>query len=126
MALHNELGKWGEEYAAAYLRRQGYEILERDWRIGHRDIDIIARTPDNTTVVFVEVKTRTSDVITKPEDAIDIKKIRNIGSAANAYVKQANTADLLRFDIITIIGSNDDNAQLEHTPDAFNPCLAYR
>lgn len=126
MALHNELGKWGEEYAAAYLHRHGYEILERDWRIGHRDIDIIARTPDCTTLVFVEVKTRTSDVVTKPEDAIDIKKIRNIGFAANAYVKQTNTDTLLRFDIITIVGSNDDNAQIEHTTDAFNPCLAYR
>lgn len=125
MALHNELGKWGEEYAAAYLSQQGYTITERNWRIGHRDIDIIARTPDNTTVVFVEVKTRTNDAITKPEDAVNIKKIRNIGIAANAYVKQTNITDLLRFDVITIIGNNDDNAQLEHIADAFNPCLAY-
>ena len=64
MALHNELGKWGEEYAVGYLRDKGYEIIQQDWRIGHRDIDIIARTPDRTTVVFVEVKTRTSDIIT--------------------------------------------------------------
>lgn len=125
MASHNELGKWGEEYATKYLRDNGYTIVERDWRVGHRDIDIIARTPDNTTVVFVEVKTRTSDVVTKPEQAIDTKKIRSIGMAANIYVKQNNISDLLRFDIITIVGSNDDNAMLEHTEDAFNPCLAY-
>lgn len=126
MATHNELGIWGEEYAASYLRSKGYTIEERDWRFGHRDIDIIARTPDNATLVFVEVKTRTNDEVTKPEDAIDIKKIRNIGMAANSYVKQKNVADNLRFDIITIIGNCDDNAQLHHCKDAFNPCLAYR
>lgn len=126
MALHNELGKWGEEYAVGYLRDKGYEIIQQDWRIGHRDIDIIARTPDRTTVVFVEVKTRTSDIITKPEDAIDIRKIRNIGIAANAYVKEQYITDMLRFDIITIVGNCDDNTQLEHTKDAFNPCMAYR
>ncbi len=125
MALHNELGKWGEEYAAQYLLRLGYDILSRDWRVGHRDIDIIARTPDGTTVVFVEVKTRTNDVATKPEDAVDRKKIRNIGIAANTYVKQMNIIDNLRFDIISIVGSNDDNAIMEHVEDAFNPCLVY-
>ncbi len=126
MGSHNELGIWGEQYATNYLRDEGYEIIARNWRIGHRDIDIIARSPDNTTVVFVEVKTRTNDVITKPEDAVNLKKIRNIGLAANAYVKQMNVVDMIRFDIITIVGNNDNNAQLEHIKDAFNPCLAYR
>lgn len=125
MALHNQLGKWGEDYAVRYLRALGYEILSRDWRVGHRDLDIVARTPDNATVVFVEVKTRTSDVVTKPDDAVDLRKIRNIGYAANAYVKEQNIVDDLRFDIITIVGDSDDNAQLEHAENAFNPCLAY-
>ena len=124
MALHNQLGKWGEDYAVRYLRGLGYEILSRDWRVGHRDLDIVARTPDNATVVFVEVKTRTSDVVTKPGDAVDLRKIRNIGYAANAYVKERNIVDELRFDVITIVGDSDDNAQLEHVVDAFNPCLA--
>ena len=124
MARHNELGKWGEQYAADYLQSIGYDIIERDWRIGHRDIDIIARTGDGTTVVFVEVKTRTSDVVTKPDDAVDIKKIRNIGYAANNYIKTKGI-DEVRFDIISIIGNNKENAQLEHIIEAFNPCLAY-
>ena len=125
MARHNELGKWGEQYAADYLQSIGYDIIERDWRFGHRDIDIIARTSDGTTVVFVEVKTRTNDVVTKPDDAVDIKKIRNIGFAANNYIKTKGIVDEVRFDIITIVGSNNDNAQLEHIIEAFNPCLAY-
>ena len=125
MARHNELGKWGEQYAADYLQSIGYDIIERDWRIGHRDIDIIARTGDGTTVVFVEVKTRTSDVVTKPDDAVDIKKIRNIGYAANNYIKTKGIVDEVRFDIISIIGNNKENAQLEHIIEAFNPCLSY-
>ena len=125
MARHNELGKWGEQDAADYLQSIGYDIIERDWRIGHRDIDIIARTGDGTTVVFVEVKTRTSDVVTKPDDAVDIKKIRNIGYAANNYIKTKGIVDEVRFDIISIIGNNKENAQLEHIIEAFNPCLAY-
>ena len=43
MASHNELGKWGEDIAANYLERLGYTIIERDWKSGHRDLDIIAR-----------------------------------------------------------------------------------
>ena len=126
MAQHNKLGKWGEEYAANYLLGKGYDILERDWRIGHRDIDIIARSPEGDTVVFVEVKTRTNDVVTDPRDAVDLRKIRSIGWAANAYVKQHNVIDLLRFDIISIVGSNDTNAIITHVEDAFNPCCAFR
>ena len=58
MAAHNDLGKWGEEIAVNFLHKKGYTIRECDWRIGHRDIDIIALTPDMRTVVFVEVKTQ--------------------------------------------------------------------
>ena len=65
MAAHNELGKWGEDLAAAYLEQKGYTIMERDWKSGRRDIDIIAR--DGNIVVFVEVKTRRSSVFGEPE-----------------------------------------------------------
>ena len=56
MASHNELGKWGEDIAADYLQRQGYTIIERNWKSGHRDLDIIAL--DGQTLVIAEVKTR--------------------------------------------------------------------
>ena len=87
MARHNEMGKWGEDVAAAYMRQKGYVIRERDWRSGKRDIDIIALTPDSLTVVFVEVKTRLPDSATAPEDAVDAVKIRNLCVAADNYVK---------------------------------------
>ena len=70
MAKHNDMGRMGEDFAARYLAQQGYDIMERDWQQGSRDLDIIARTPDGITVVFVEVKTRTSDEIMLPEEAV--------------------------------------------------------
>ena len=123
MARHNELGKAGEDFAASYLEHAGYGIIERDWRQGSRDIDIVARTEDGTTVVFVEVKTRSSDAIVRPEDAVDARKIRNLGRAADAYVKEQAIWDELRFDLINIVGTAPENFKLEHIIDAFNPLL---
>ena len=123
MARHNELGKAGEDFAASYLEHAGYGIIERDWQQGSRDIDIVARTEDGTTVVFVEVKTRSSDAIVRPEDAVDARKIRNLGRAADAYVKERAIWNELRFDLINIVGTAPENFRLEHIIDAFNPLL---
>lgn len=126
MAKHNELGTWGEQLAARFLEEKGYTVVERDWRLGKRDIDIIALTPDGVTTVFVEVKTRSSDIVTKPEDAIDRNKVRSIGYAANAYVKEHVVLGELRFDTVTIVGRKDSkNLRVEHVEDAFNPLLFY-
>ena len=121
MAAHNELGKWGEEMAAEYLQQKGYRIIERDWRSGARDIDIIAQAPDLSTLVFVEVKTRKSEVLMRAADAVNPTKARNIALSANNYVKMSHVDALLRFDIITIVGTNAQNMKLEHIIDAFNP-----
>ena len=123
MAKHNDMGRMGEDFAARYLAQQGYDIMERDWQQGSRDLDIIARTPDGITVVFVEVKTRTSDVVSRPQDAVDARKVRSLGAAANAYVKEFQLWDELRFDLISIIGDRAETAVLEHVEDAFNPLL---
>lgn len=126
MAEHNDLGEWGEDRAAEYLRRKGYVIMDRDWTYGRskRDIDIVCRTPDEATVVFVEVKTRAKEEVTDPEDAVDLKKMRHIGRAADEYVKARNISEELRFDIITVTGRrNSDNIKINHIEDAFNPLL---
>lgn len=125
MAKHNDTGSWGEDLAAQYLQGQGYVLRDRDWRYGHRDLDLVVTTPDGTTVVFVEVKTRTSDIVTHPEDAIDQRKIRNIGLAANDYVKLHDVQEPLRFDIVTVIGKDAATATVSHMADAFNPLMAY-
>lgn len=126
MAEHNDFGKWGEDYAADYLQKKGYILLERDWTYGRskRDIDIICKTPDMTTVVFVEVKSRGKDDVTDPEDAVDRKKMRHLMVAADVYVKSHDISEELRFDIVAIIGKrNSKQVKVNHIEDAFNPLL---
>ena len=126
MAEHNDLGKWGEQYVEAFLRRKGYIILERDWRHGRSlcDIDLICKTADQTTIVFVEVKTRSADDITLPEDAVTLNKMRRLGHSADNYVKMNNITEDLRFDIVALVGnSNDEEPQINHIEDAFNPLV---
>lgn len=126
MAEHNELGKWGERYVEAFLRRKGYVILERDWRHGSSlcDIDLICKTADETTIVFVEVKTRSADDITLPEDAVTPNKMRRLGRAADNYVKMNDITEDLRFDIVALIGvTGSDEVEINHIEDAFNPLV---
>ena len=123
MAKHNELGKWGEAEAVRFLEAKGYAILERDWRFGKRDLDIVALTEDACTLVVVEVKTRGTDDMKAPEEAVDVKKMRNLAVAANAYVKEHVVAQEVRFDIISIVGTADKMERIDHLVYAFNPML---
>ncbi|HRM56050.1 MAG: YraN family protein [Prevotella sp.] len=123
MAEHNDLGKWGEDEAALYYEDKGYEILERDWKVGKRDIDLIALTEDKDTLVFVEVKTRQNNDLQEPEEAVDVKKMRNLAIAANAYVKLHGLDMDVRFDIISVIGKCSCVESIECFEDAFNPLL---
>lgn len=123
MAEHNEEGEWGEEVAVRYLEEKGYIILERNWHNGrsHRDIDIICRTPDQRTIVFVEVKTRSSLAMGRPEQAVDQKKRYRMMTAAAAYVQQHSIVEHLRFDIISIVGHlHAPHPDIRHFKDAFN------
>ena len=115
MAAHNELGKWGEDLATAYLEQKGYTIVERDWRSGRRDIDIIAR--DGNIVVFVEVKTRRSSVFGEPEEAIDFHKLQNLQQAINHYVKSKHIRQPIRFDIVSIVGTIGNTPDIQHIQD---------
>lgn len=123
MAEHNDLGKWGEDEAALYYEDRGYEILERDWKVGKRDIDLIALTEDKDTLVFVEVKTRQNNDLQEPEEAVDVKKMRNLAIAANTYVKLHGLDMDVRFDIISVIGKCSCVESIECFEDAFNPLL---
>lgn len=123
MAEHNDLGKWGEDEVALYYEDRGYEILERDWKVGKRDIDLIALTEDKDTLVFVEVKTRQNNDLQEPEEAVDVKKMRNLAIAANAYVKLHGLDMDVRFDIISVIGKCSCVESIECFEDAFNPLL---
>ena len=116
MAAHNELGTWGEELAVAFLLRKGYDIIERDWKSGHRDLDIIAANDD--MLVFVEVKTRRNRVFGEPEEAIDYRKLQNMRQAINYYVKSRRINREFRLDVITVVGTPEGGSpEINHIED---------
>ena len=119
MAEHNDFGRWGELVAADYLELHGYRILRRNWRFGHRDIDIIATSGD--TLVIAEVKTRADGSLTSPEQAVDRRKMRSLAIAANAFVKRHAIDSAIRFDIIAVTGTACGSHSINHIEDAFTP-----
>ncbi|RHJ90797.1 YraN family protein [Parabacteroides bouchesdurhonensis] len=120
MAERNDTGKDGETFARDFLIKQGYAVLQTNWHWHHYELDIIA-TKDSELVI-VEVKTRSEDCLLAPEDAVDKAKIRRIVAAADAYVRNYNIDLPVRFDIITLIKTND-GYKIEHIDDAFYaPC----
>jgi putative endonuclease len=116
VAAHNELGKWGEDLAVAYLQGKGYAVIERDWKSGHRDIDIIVKDEDGT-IVFVEVKTRRNRVFGEPEEAIDYRKMQSLQQAINHYIKFHRINSEVRFDIISIVGTIGSEPEINHIKD---------
>lgn len=124
MAIHNEIGKQGEEEACKLLQKKGWKIQERNWRIGHLEVDIIAVKKDE--IAFVEVKTRTSTFGNKmPIEYVDKYKQQHIISAANAYVKFLRTELKPRFDIISILidSTTKTITNIEHFENAFFPSV---
>ena len=112
MAAHNDTGKWGEDLAAKYLEEKGYTIVERDWKSGRRDIDIIAL--DDDVVVFVEVKTRRNRLFGDPEESVDYHKLQNLQQAISHYLKFRNIRQDIRFDIISVVGTIGSEPDIQH------------
>ena len=122
MALHNDIGKYGEEIAANLLTQKRLKIRERNWQLGHLEMDIIAE--DRNTIVFAEVKTRTTLFGDKtPADYVDEAKKRHMVAAANAYMKYHRIDKSVRFDIIGILLHPDTHEvqELTHYENAFLP-----
>lgn len=115
MAAHNELGKWGEDIATSYLEDKGYQIIERDWKSGRIDLDIIAR--EGNTLVIVEVKTRRNRLFGDPEEAVDYRKRQSLRLAINHYVKSHPRSRQVRFDIISIVGVIGSEPEIDHIKD---------
>ena len=115
-----ELGKRGEELALGYLKGLGYIILEKNWRTARYEIDIIAR--DGSTLVIVEVKTRSGNYFAEPEFSVTRQKQKNLIRAANSYVYRKNVTDEVRFDIISILPGKE-KPRINHLKDAFYATL---
>ena len=116
-----KFGEKGESLAAWFLKKNGYKIVEQNYRTQLGEIDIIAK--DKKTLVFVEVKSRRSTRFGNPKWAVTPKKQRKISMVALYYLKTTNQIDAkARFDVVAIT-SNRDQPQIEIVKNAFE--LAY-
>lgn len=116
MAKHNELGKKGEQLAIAFLIKNGYEIMARNYRFDKAEVDIIAQLEE--TLAIVEVKTRSTIDFGNPQDFVKPKQIQRLVKAVDEYIN-ANGLDVeVRFDIIAIV-KEGKKFKIEHLENAF-------
>lgn len=112
------LGRWGEDLAANYLESIGYQILARNWRTRHGEIDLITQIRE--TIAFVEVKTRRGREFGLPEEGLTKRKADRILSLAQNYLAQNDLHDIdWRIDLVAIeLDHNGKLLRCEHIPNA--------
>ncbi len=116
MAKHFDLGKQGEQVALQYLLNKGYIIHHRNWRYGKIEIDLIAEKDER--IVFIEVKTRSTDYFGEPEEAVDEDKEQQLINGAQIFAEKYQIEEEVRFDIISII-LNAHEVKINHIEEAF-------
>lgn len=114
MAYHHEVGKKGELLAADHLLQKNYQVLHTNWTYGNLELDIVARS--HNILVFVEVKTRSTQYFGMPEESVHAHKAQLIRRAADKYMEQYGLQpEEIRFDIIAITVDKE----IMHFEDAF-------
>lgn len=114
-----EIGRKGEDAAAAYLERAGMRIEARNWRCPAGEIDIVA-WEDERTLVLCEVKTRRTMKAGTPEEAVSPSKQNKLVTLAKTYLASSrDTPDTVRFDVVAIRVLSEDRALLRHHRGAF-------
>jgi len=113
------LGRAGEDLAASFLEGQGYRIVTRNYRKRFGEIDIIAE--DGSDLVFVEVKTRSSNTFGSPLEAVDLRKQLRMARAALDYMSGSGLHDRsARFDVVAVHLRQDKPARIDHVRNAFD------
>ena len=112
-----KLGEKGEVLAEEYLKRKGFQILKRNYRYGHKEIDLIGK--DRNTIVFVEVKAARSKSFGAPQQWVNLKKQKNLIEAAYHFIQNENITDCdFRFDVLAI--SYEKSGEIiDHIRNAF-------
>jgi len=112
-----ELGSRGEDLAASHLHGRGWQIVERNWRFHHKEIDLVARRGD--VIAFVEVKTRGARPLGHPLDTITAAKRRDLAIAARGWIaSRGRPGDSYRFDAVAVL-RDPDGVRVEHVEDAW-------
>ena len=115
-------GLQGEDIACRMLCSKGHTILERNFRVGHLEIDIISASPDGTH--FVEVKARRESIQAPPQENVSRAKQRRIAAAAKSFLRSRKElpfgSDECHFDVVAVT-FKENTALVEYFPDAYIP-----
>jgi putative endonuclease len=124
-ALHLQHGELGERAARKHLKRQGLKFLTANFRTPRGEIDLICR--DRDCLVFVEVKTRSSEEWTRPASAVNAERRRRLTRAALDYLRLLRNPPVkLRFDIVEVLLSDGAVREVRHLPNTFAMERPYR
>jgi len=120
------LGERGEKLARRFLKRRGLKILATNYRCPAGEADLIAldrstrRGGGGETVIFAEVKTRSSEKYTDPQAAVNAEKQRRIKKVARYYLREHDCERMnVRFDVVAIVTRGDEEPDLRYYADAF-------
>ena len=115
---HRHIGNKAENLACDYLLNKGWEILDRNYYSGHSEVDIIAK--DGESIVFLEVKMRSSTKFGHPIEQVTEAKVAHIFKAAEAWIVEKGMQDSpLRFDVIAILQKEHHSPRIDHFEDAY-------
>lgn len=116
-AARQAFGELGERIAERWLRRTGWRVLQRRFRSGHRDIDLVVEREG--TIVFVEVKARKGDRFGQPVEAVNWRKQKELTKSAQVWIDRHGRADdEYRFDVVGVLMTGD-RVRIRHVEDAF-------
>jgi putative endonuclease len=122
---HLRRGELGERAAKSYLRQQGLKFLTANFRSARGEIDLIFR--DDDCLVFVEVKTRSSEDWTRPAAAVNARKRRLLSQTALDYLRRLKNPPVkIRFDIVEVLLADGDVREVRHLPNTFAMVKPYR
>jgi len=117
-AATQEFGELGERIAERWLKRNGWRVVQRRFRIGHRDIDLIVTRDD--TVAFVEVKARRGVEFGDPVEAVNWSKQKELARSASVWIdRHGRASESYRFDVVGILVEGE-RVRVRHVPNAFS------
>ena len=115
----SKIGEMGEQMACDFLETRGHQILDRNWRAGHLEIDIVSEGPDG--IHFVEVKARTTPVLASVTEQVNPVKRKRISAAALQYLNKIHLASReVFFDIVSVLFDRGET-RVRYFPQAWIP-----
>lgn len=125
LPIHLQRGRLGERAAKRHLLRLGFKFLTANYRSARGEIDLVFR--DDDCLVFVEVKTRSTEAWVRPAAAVNARKRRLLSQAALDYLKLLDSPPVkIRFDVVEVLLTNDAVREVRHLPNTFALSAPYR